>query len=467
MHSYPRLGTSLMLVLLLVASLLAVGVIGSAFGAWHVSDSTGVNGLTTTSWDSFSLTNPGSVSAGTAFNETITATLSSGATDTSYTGSKTLTFSGPSNSPSGKAPSYPASVTFTSGVGKASITLYDAQSTALEATQGIVKGTSASFAVAAGAASTLTFTTQPGSSTSGAPASSQPVVTVEDASGNPVTSGMNSAPSVTLAINSQPASGATISCTSNPLTATGGVATFAGCLITGAGGSYTLNATATGLAEATSSSFYLLTLIQQNSITPAASASSVTPTLSTGVTAGDALILVIADQSSNSATVSSVSGGGVTWAKATSTGTTSDGDAEIWYGVNSSGTSGSTVISVSLSGTTNVQIADVSEWSGVATTSALDKSAHATGSSATISAGSITPTESGELIISDAYLAYLNSSTVAPTNGFTPLTELPGSTGYYRGYAAFLGDATSTSITTTWAEPGSGAWAAAIATFKP
>jgi hypothetical protein len=467
MHSYPWLRTSLVLVVLTVGLVLSEGMVGDSFAAWHVSDSNNSNTFATTGWDSFSAANPGGEIAGTSFNETITAILPSGATDTTYTGSKTVTFSGPSTSPSGKAPSYPTSVTFHSGVGTASVTLYDAQTTTLTATQGIIAGTSTSFTVKAGGASNLVFTTQPGSSTSGEASIIQPVVAVEDVSGNTVTSGSSSNASVTLTVNSQPGSGATLSCTSNPVTATGGIATFSGCQIVGTGGSYTINATASGPSEAISSSFSILSLVQQNSITPAASATSVTPTLSTGITAGDALILVIGDQSSNSAIVSSVSGGGVTWAKATSTGSTTNGDAEIWYGLNSSGTSGSTVITVTVSGSTNVQIADVSEWSGVATSSALDKSAHANGSSASISAGSVTPSQSGELIVSDAYLAYLNSSTVTPTNGFTSLTELPGQTGYYRGYGAYLGDATATSISTTWTEPGSGSWSAAIASFKP
>jgi len=43
-----------------------------------------------------------------------------------YEGSKTVTFTGPQNSPSGQAPAYPATVTFTAGVGSAQITLYAA-----------------------------------------------------------------------------------------------------------------------------------------------------------------------------------------------------------------------------------------------------------------------------------------------------------------------------------------------------
>jgi hypothetical protein len=44
------------------------------------------------------------------------------------------------------------------------------------------------------------------------------------------------------------------SCTTNPVTTVNGVATFAGCQITGTG-TFTIAATATGLTSATSASF--------------------------------------------------------------------------------------------------------------------------------------------------------------------------------------------------------------------
>jgi hypothetical protein len=94
----------------------------------------------------------------------------------------------------------------------------------------------------------LVFTTQPGGGANGAAWTTQPQVTVVDALGNPITSGVNATASITLAINSQPGAGAILSCASNPLAASNGVATFAGCKIVGIAGSYTLNAAAPGLA---------------------------------------------------------------------------------------------------------------------------------------------------------------------------------------------------------------------------
>jgi type II secretory pathway pseudopilin PulG len=105
----------------------------------------------------FTLSNPGTQTAGTAFNETITAYDTYGNVATGYTGSQAVTFSGPSNSPNGTAPSYPATVTFTAGVGTASITLVDGQNTTLTATQGLVTGTSGSFTVSPAAPSTYSL----------------------------------------------------------------------------------------------------------------------------------------------------------------------------------------------------------------------------------------------------------------------------------------------------------------------
>ena len=94
--------------------------------------------------------------AATAITVTLTATDEYGNPTTSYAGKKTLTWSGPANSPSGHAPEYPAgatSVTFTSGVGTATaIKLYDAAPTTLTVNEGSsVEGTSGVFTVKAAA----------------------------------------------------------------------------------------------------------------------------------------------------------------------------------------------------------------------------------------------------------------------------------------------------------------------------
>ncbi len=79
--------------------------------------------------------------AGTPFTEAISAADQFSNVVTTYTGTQTLSFTGPGNSPApaNAAPSYPASVTFVNGVASgtnaASITLYDAQTTTLTVSQ--------------------------------------------------------------------------------------------------------------------------------------------------------------------------------------------------------------------------------------------------------------------------------------------------------------------------------------------
>jgi hypothetical protein len=130
--------------------------------------------------------------------------------------------------------------------------------TATDSTTALTTATSSTFNITPGAGTQLVFTTQPGGGTGGVAWSQQPVVTVEDASGNTVTTGTNSTASITLAIGTNPGSG-TLSCTANPKAAVAGVDTFAGCKITSAGTGYTLTATATGLTTATSAGFNVTT----------------------------------------------------------------------------------------------------------------------------------------------------------------------------------------------------------------
>ncbi len=108
---------------------------------------------------SFSMPTPAEQTAGTAFNETVTAWDTWHNTAKSYAGAKTLAFSEPSSSPNGKAPVYPATVTFTSGAGTASIKLYDAQTTTLKITEGSIEGTTGAFAVKAAATKKFTVPT--------------------------------------------------------------------------------------------------------------------------------------------------------------------------------------------------------------------------------------------------------------------------------------------------------------------
>ena len=439
--------------------------------------------------------------AGAADNLTITALDTYGNTATGYTGSKTLTFSGASaigthtptiTSTTGTAVNFGTStaITFTNGQATVTgssngvMTLYKAGPASIVVSDGtLTNGTGLAVTVAPAPPNKLVYNPEPPATGASNTTLTSFGVSVEDTYGNLETTGNNgSTDTVTLSLATKPTNGAFSSPTNTytNVAAVNGTATFASVALNNIAGSYTFTATDTesddlGVSTATSTPATIIknvTLVQQNSIAPAASVTSVAPTLTSGVTAGDALILVVADESDNSDIVSGVSGGGVTWAKATSTGTTANGDAEIWYGLNSSGTTGSTAITVTFSGSashkTNVQIADVSEWSGVAATGALDQATNANNTIASISAGSVTPSVGGELIISDAYLLNGTSAQPTPTNSFTSLTQMPGQSGNYRGYGAYLVDGSTSSISTTWASPGgAGAWSAAIATFEP
>jgi hypothetical protein len=136
---------------------------------------------------SFTVPTPSTQNAGTAFNETLTALDAYGNTATGYAGSKTIVFSGPAISPGGKAPSYPASLTFTAGVSAAaSITLYNAAATTLNAQEGAIAGSSGSFTVNPAAASSLSLAAATTSPSAGE--ADNLTITALDAYGNTATS---------------------------------------------------------------------------------------------------------------------------------------------------------------------------------------------------------------------------------------------------------------------------------------
>lgn len=102
----------------------------------------------------FSVQGPASATAGAAFNVTVTAQDASNATMTTYSGSQSLSWTGPGSAPNGSTPTYPSSVSFTNGVGTASVTLVKGETVALTATQvtSSVTGVSSDIVVSAGVA---------------------------------------------------------------------------------------------------------------------------------------------------------------------------------------------------------------------------------------------------------------------------------------------------------------------------
>src|SRR6266576_2536716 len=120
---------------------------------------------------------------------------------------------------------------------------------------GLATGTSASFNITAAAAGQLAFTTPPSSAAqSGAPFAQQPVLQVQDANGNPVsTQGV----SVTAAIATGPAGGGASLASFTATSDNNGVATFTGLAISGPTGGYTLTFTTPNLAPVTSGTITL------------------------------------------------------------------------------------------------------------------------------------------------------------------------------------------------------------------
>ena len=123
------------------------------------------------------------------------------------------------------------------------------------ASPGLTSAVSASFTITVGPATKLAFTTSPSNAAPNTTIPTQPVVTVQDAGGNTVTT---PGPSVTLAITPPTGGAALTNCAANPRSTTSGVATFSGCRVSIAG-SYTLTATSGTLASAVSASFIVST----------------------------------------------------------------------------------------------------------------------------------------------------------------------------------------------------------------
>lgn len=121
----------------------------------------------------------------------------------------------------------------------------------LTATSGALAfATSSNITISPGAASKLVFTTSPSNSASDTIFSTQPVVTVQDASGNLVTT---STAAVTLSVTGTPG-GTTLSCAANPKNAVSGISSFTGCKINKKG-TYSLTARSGTLTAGTSASF--------------------------------------------------------------------------------------------------------------------------------------------------------------------------------------------------------------------
>lgn len=180
---------------------------------------------------------------------------------------------------------------------------------------------------------------------------------------------------------------------------------------------------------------------------------SVSVTLPNAVNAGDALTLTVS-LPPGGATVSAVSGGGVSWQQAAARTTPSVGDAEVWDGLASTGGSGA--VTVTFSASTPVVLASLSEWSGVAS---LGATGRASGTGPSVSAGTL-GSASDDLVVSAAVEAGA-SGAVSVDAPFAATSA----TGTVSGFSAANTVAGPSSL--TWATTGPGSWEAVAASFSP
>jgi fibronectin-binding autotransporter adhesin len=193
--------------------------------------------------------NMGTVSeqvAGTPFNLELRAVDPHNAVDASYTGEKTISYSGPSNGLNGSTPTYVTTVTFVNGVATAlATTLKRAEITTITATDGVLPGVaSAPLTVRNGAASLLAFTSPPITVTAGF---NSGLLTVQrqDACGNPVTSNQ------TVTVDLISTSGGSVSFTPDPVQILSGASQASFTYWDNEVGSPWLTAQITGLMDAT------------------------------------------------------------------------------------------------------------------------------------------------------------------------------------------------------------------------
>ena len=179
----------------------------------------------------------------------------------SYTGSKSLTFSGAASSlnpvtaptvtdASGTPRPFgtPTTIAFTNGIATAAdgknglLTLYRVEAATISATDGTITAASSPLAVQVNASSAvrLAFTTSPDNGVPRKAFTAQPIVAVQDAFGNTVTT---AAATVTLAIGTNPGSGILSGTTT--VTSVNGLASYPALSIDQAGSGYTLTAAST------------------------------------------------------------------------------------------------------------------------------------------------------------------------------------------------------------------------------
>lgn len=212
---------------------------------------------------------------------------------------------------------------------------------------------------------------------------------------------------------------------------------------------------------ATGSAAAAIALVQKGTLASAGGA-SITPTLSSSTKAGDLLVATLEDTNSGCASDKySAPAGWVLAEKACRGGV---GPIEVWYDANVSAGVTSVVFNTGSSGANS--LAQLSEWSGVATTSPVDKvganSSESASTSLTVKTAS-SLTSSGELAVT-AFGTSGGLTSFTPGSGWTSL-QSDASGGFDSDYD--LSPASGAALTETVTSTPQTTWGAVIATFLP
>lgn len=194
--------------------------------------------------------------------------------------------------------------------------------------------------------------------------------------------------------------------------------------------------------------------VQQGAADQAAGAIAIT--LAGAPTNGNVLIFVMT-MNTNTNSVATMAQTNVTWHRALTTSTNET--IEIWYG--EVGASASATLTCTLTNGNSTCRGNLSEWSGIATTSEADAAQGSNGTSATPTTASITPTAGRNVLLIASTRKAGTFTAGSETNGFTALTTT--NSGWRYSYLVVA--STSGSYSTGWAFSTSTAYEAAIASF--
>ena len=147
-------------------------------------------------------------------------------------------------------------------------------------------------------------------------------------------------------------------------------------------------------------------------------AASVSVTLGTTPANGNTLVAVIATRGTSSSRVSAISGGGVTWARASQAANTNGTTTEIWYGANV--TNGGTAINITQASLLSAAI--VLEYAGLLAPAAFDVAANNTGNGTAATTGTTASTaQAVELYVGGIGLPNSGYALGQPNNSYTAL----------------------------------------------